>query len=268
MFSKTAFAIGLMVFAFAVEVKAEQYDVFLLAGQSNMDGRGNKKELIGELAVYAEPQPDVLIAFASGGLYRRFITSNGFVPLAPGNAFGPEVSFGRAMAAGLPGRHIRLIKYAEGGTNLRADWNPNAKEKLYTKFIAFTRQSLQAITDHGDTWQLRGMIWHQGESDVCMKANKYQDLLKELIDRVRADLEVKDLPFVVGEVFDNGKRDSIREAQQAIAKALPGVYFVSSQGLKTFDRGTHFDAASQIEFGRRYAEPLLKLLAPPKTGKP
>ena len=259
--------------------RAEHYEVFLLAGQSNMDGRGAKKDLVGELASYAIQQSDVLIAFAAGGLHRPLTMSQGFVALEPGysgtpgkkagglptGTFGPELSFGRTMASGLPGKHVALIKYAEGGTNLRADWNPDKKGSLYEKFIAFTRQSLKGMKDRGDTYEIRGMIWHQGESDASLPADQYQKMLTEFISRVRTDLALKDLPFVIGEVYDNGKRDSVRTAQQAVAKAVAGTYFASAKGLKTFDGGTHFDAASQIELGQRLAEPLLKLRSSSKT---
>lgn len=263
-------------------VRAEQYEVFLLAGQSNMDGRGAKKDLVGELASYAKLQPDVLIAFAAGGLHRPLTMSRGFVPLEPGysgtpgqkpgglptGTFGPELSFGSTLATGLPGKHVALIKYAEGGTNLRADWNPDKKGSLYEKFIAFTRQSLKGLKDRGDTYEIRGMIWHQGESDASLPAAEYQKMLTEFIVRVRTDLAIKDLPFVIGEVYDNDKRDAVRDAQQAVAKTVPGTYFASAKGLQTFDAGTHFDAASQIKLGQRFAEPLLKLLATSKTGNP
>ena len=259
--------------------RAEHYEVFLLAGQSNMDGRGAKKDLVGELASYAKPQPDVLIAFAAGGLHRPLTMSQGFVPLEPGysgtpgqkagglptGTFGPELSFGRTMANGLPGKHVALIKYAEGGTNLRADWNPDQKGSLYEKFIDFTHVSIKALKDRGDTCELRGMIWHQGESDASLPTDQYQKMLTEFIRRVRTDLASKDLPFVIGEVYDNGKRDSVRTAQQAVAKTVAVTYFASAKGLKTFDGGTHFDAASQIELGQRLAEPLLKLRSSSKT---
>ena len=276
------FCLTMVLTVLVSAARAERYEVFLLAGQSNMDGRGAKKELVGRLAEYAEPQKDVPLAFAAGGLHRLLTLSEGFVPLAPGysgtpgkkagglpsNTFGPEVSFGRAMADGMPGKYLLLIKYAEGGTSLKSDWNPTAKDKLYEKFIAFTNQSLKVLKDRGDTFELRGMIWHQGESDAGLPAGKYQEMLTEFIGRVRNDLGAKALPFVIGEVFDNGKRDTVRAAQKAVAKAVPGVYFVSSKGLKTFDKGTHFDAASQIELGRRFAEPLLKLMANSEGKKP
>jgi iduronate 2-sulfatase len=62
---------------------------------------------------------------------------------------------------------------------------------------------------------------------------------------------------VIGEVYDNGERDSIRAAQRTVAGADANVFFATSAGLKTGDKGTHFDAASQIELGARMARALL-----------
>jgi lysophospholipase L1-like esterase len=36
--------------------------------------------------------------------------------------------------------------------------------------------------------------------------------------------------------------------------------FASAEGLKTWDGGTHFDAAGQIALGERFAEAMLKLV--------
>ncbi len=43
-------------------------------------------------------------------------------------------------------------------------------------------------------------------------------VLTAFIARVGADLEVLDLPFGVGEVFDNRKRDAVRAAQNAFPR--------------------------------------------------
>ena len=269
-------AIGAALTACAVAAQAAHYDVFLLAGQSNMDGRGAKKELTGPLAQWAKPQPDVLIGFSAGGLHRTLTTSQGFKPLEPGYSgtpgnkpgslptatFGPEVSFGRTLADGLPGKKLLLLKFAEGGTSLEKDWPPGEKGKLFENFIAFVTASLADLKKRGDTYELRGMIWHQGESDAGLPAGKYQELLTAFIGQVRTRLNSEKLPFVIGEVYDNGKRDRVRADQKATAQAVPGVCFVSAEGLKTQDNGTHFDAASQIEFGRRFAAPLLRSAAP------
>ena len=71
---------------------------------------------------------------------------------------------------------------------------------------------------------------------------------------------MKDLPFVIGEVYDNGHRDAVREGEKSASTAVSHAGFASAQGLKTSDKGTHFDAASQIELGRRFAQAMLPLL--------
>ena len=42
-------------------VRADHYEVFLVAGQSNCDGRGKASDLTGPLAKWARPQDVVLI---------------------------------------------------------------------------------------------------------------------------------------------------------------------------------------------------------------
>ena len=267
----------LSILSLATVARAEHYDIFLVAGQSNCDGRGAAKELIGDLAPYAEPQSDVPIAYSCSSLRGPVLHSDGFQPLQPGwsvapgrnkpkslpsGTFGPEVSFGRAVADALPDRHVALIKYAEGGTNLKRDWNPAVRDRLYDAFLAYVAQSLKILTDRGDTYELRGMIWHQGESDAGLPEGEYQNLLTDFIAKVRAALDAPELPFGIGEVYDNGKRDRVRAAERATAEAVPGAFFVSADGLETFDGGTHFNAASQIELGRRFGAGMVGAIKP------
>ncbi len=256
-------------------VRADHYEIFLVAGQSNCDGRGHAKDLTGPLATWAKPQVDVTIAYSCSSLRGPVLTSKGFKPLQPGwsvapgknrpaklpsSTFGPEVAFGRGIADHLKGKNVALIKFAEGGTSLAKDWNPEAKDRLYAACLVFTRKSLQDLKDKNHTYTLRGMIWHQGESDAGLTAAEYEKLLTSFIGRLRKDLEAPELPIGIGEVFDNGKRDSVRAAQKAVAEKLPGAFFVSAEGLKTSDKGTHFDAASQIILGERFAAGMTKVL--------
>jgi hypothetical protein len=219
-----------------------------------------------------------LIAYSCSKLRGPVLTSDEFEPLQPGwsvapgkdrptklpsGTFGPEVAFGRGMADYLKGKKVVLIKFAEGGTSLAKDWNPEVKDRLYPAFLDFTKKSLKELKDKGHTYVVRGMIWHQGESDATLTADEYQKLLTAFIARVRTDLEAPDLPFGIGEVFDNGKRDAVRTAQKATADKVKAVFFVPADKLKTFDGGTHFDAASQIELGARFAAGMAKAIGKP-----
>jgi hypothetical protein len=157
-------------------------------------------------------------------------------------------------------KKIALIKYTEGGTSLAKDWNPDVKDRLYEAFLVHTRKSLKALKDAGHTYTVHGMIWHQGESDAALTADAYEKLLTTFIERLRKDLELPNLVFGIGEVYDNGKRDAVRAAQKATAEKVKGTYLVSVKDLKTYDGGTHFDAKSEIELGRGFAVEMLKAM--------
>lgn len=240
--------------------KGAHYVLYLCAGQSNMDGRAKVKALTGELAPYAQPLPEVLIRYSAGGLRRKLRASPGFIALAPGcsespNTFGPELSFGRALAQAHPGRKILLVKVSEGGTNLFADWNPEAPDNLYARLLRITRETQEMLVAGGATSEIAGMIWMQGESDGSKgMEGMYQERLSAFIARVRADLKSETLPFVIGQIcLANPEHQKILAAQEAVAKEVPGTALASSAGLKTFDKNVHFDAPSQVELGKRFA---------------
>jgi iduronate 2-sulfatase len=262
---------------------AEHYDVFILAGQSNMDGRAKVADLTGPLATWAAPQKDVELCYSDSSQRGKVLSSAGWVALQPGfsvapgskleklpgKTFGPEVSFGRTMADAWKGRHVAVLKFAEGGTSLQKDWQLGEKGKLYDQMVTFVGASLERMTSAGDTFEVRGFVWHQGESDSELTEGEYAGLLTELIAHVRADVEkyrgtqTGVLPVVVGEVFDNHKRGTILAAQGDVCAKVPGCGLASAKGLSTFDGGTHFDAPSQLELGKRMATAMLKLIDKP-----
>ena len=112
----------------------------------------------------------------------------------------------------------------------------------------------------GDTFVIRGMLWHQGESDAGQPAGAYKKNLEALIASVRSDLGLPKLPVLIGQVNNNGKRDNIFADQKTVVSTVPDTYLVESTGLETWDHGTHFDAKSQIELGNRFAREMLKHL--------
>src|SRR5688500_4486386 len=111
------------------------------------------------------------------------------------------------------------------------------------------------------------MVWHQGESDAALPEGEYGTLLTTLVTRLRGDLKREDLQFLIVEVFDNGKRDKVRAAAKAVSATVPRTAFVSAEALETSDKGTHFDATSQIELGTRMGRETLKLLEAPAPAK-
>lgn len=249
---------------------ADEYDVYLLAGQSNMDGRGLVSELPADQMTTFE---NAIIFYRnekrSSDVWRNLAAGFSIPPKYKGEfpspTFGPEIGFTHSMLKRDPKCKIALIKGSQGGTSLRADWNPGEKGGAesqgpqYRDFIETILTATKQLRDRGDRFTIRGLLWHQGESDTKSGTETYRRRLKEFIARIREDVGVSDLPIVVGEVFDNGKRDNVRAAIQAVAEQSPTVELVSSEGTTTADPGTHFDARSQLLLGERYANAITNL---------
>jgi len=247
-----------------------EYDLYLFAGQSNMDGRGKAVNLS-----KSQRRPsDKTIIFYRNPPH----ASDGWQPLAPGFSipprhktgipsptFGPEMGFASAMGKAQPERRFAFVKGSKGGTSLRKDWQPGVKGdlksqgRIYRNFVETVKLALSALTKDGHTYKLRGLLWHQGESDSKASAELHQKRLVAFVARVREDVGAPNLPIVVGEVFDNGKRDSVRTALRKLSESDPACGLVSSDGTTTWDPGTHFDAKSQLLLGRRYADAMLKI---------
>ena len=240
------------------------YSIYLLAGQSNMDGRAKKKDLTGDLDKYAKPHGHVLIHFASGGYKRKLRTSDGLIPLQPGcnekpHQFGPELGFGHTLAVAKPKQSIILVKVSEGGTTLHTAWNPETKNGLYHQLLATLEKTQKELKDHGATSEIAGLIWHQGESDSGGNhAKKYGQRFKAMVDQLRRDTDTPKLPTVIGSICaDNPKYQTVIEQSKKLAESSPLIHFTSSEGLTTHDANVHFDAPSQIELGQRLAKTLL-----------
>lgn len=249
-------------------VHAANVDVYLLAGQSNMDGRGKTAELD---AALKEPLKDVPI------WYRQPLgDSGGFQPLAPGFSippghkgglpgptFGIELSFARVLLAKEPKQRIAFIKGSRGGTTIE-QWGPGQPGKpesqgeCYKLYVDTIAKAIAALKAEGHTPTIRALLWHQGESNSKDTAEVYQAKLEKFIARIREDVGNPDLPVLVGEVIDNGQRDGVRAAQKAIPSVVKNTVFVTCDGLTSSDKGTHYDTKSVIEFGQRFAAALPK----------
>lgn len=238
-------------------LSAKTVNVVLVAGQSNASGRGDISELP------ASPF-DADIEF----LYETDITgpsspassSGMFVPLIPpGSTIGPEMALGRTLYhKGI--ENLAIVKVTRGSTNLRRDWekgNTNGDE-MYSLFIDTVTSAIDSLQQRGDTVNVLGMAWHQGEGDAGNEANNpgnYQSNLTTFISDVRSDLQLPAMPFIIGSVFEPG-REALVAAQKATAAVVANTEFVSSTQTSVFDVTTHLDAKSQLWMGTRFANAL------------
>ncbi|NQU25290.1 MAG: PEP-CTERM sorting domain-containing protein, partial [Candidatus Nealsonbacteria bacterium] len=252
-----AFSVG-----FSQPAEAIAYKVFLLGGQSNIVGRGATSELPPELRI---PQPDVLL-YEGGTL----------ASLAPRSSeFGPEVTFGRTVADAFPDDDYALIKYGTGGSNLHAEWDP-VTGSHYSTFRTTVTNGLAALQSGGNTTEIVGMLWAQGERDAKddRTTAQYQDDLTEFIGDVRTRYGTE-LPFYISRLsilqtnISPAQLAQIRPAQANVAAGDANAYMIDTDTYGMKSDNLHFNAAGQmalgIGFAAALADPVVDPPDPPVT---
>ncbi|MDC0299372.1 sialate O-acetylesterase [Verrucomicrobia bacterium] len=241
--------------------------VFILAGQSNMEGKGFPRPLSWQLgqAKYRERY----LRFIKDGDDEAFLKTlhsslaknsrqpeyawaerkdvwvdfheqhgNLKVGYSPNrDCFGPEFNFGQVMGD-LFEEPVLLIKTAWGGKALGREFLPpslrNTNKKIkalavrekktvqeildtygvfYDLMIDEIKQSLlQLQKNHPDYqeqgYEIKGMVWFQGWNDLFDENYRkgYESNLTALIRDIRKDLNVPDLPVVIGQNGHDGDK--------------------------------------------------------------
>jgi hypothetical protein len=234
----------------------KDFQLFILAGQSNMAGRGD----IDAEGRKAEPR---IYSLNQEQKWQPAVD-----PLhwdKPGAGAGVGKPFAELIAAKNPAISIGLVPTACGGSPI-STWVPGkyweqTKSHPYDDFLVRAKRAMQDGT-------LTAILWHQGESDANGKdAPEYEKRLTELIGRMRTDLDAPDLPFLVGQLGRfpakpwNANQEAVDAAQQAVAKKVKNVRYVSAEGLSSRGDNLHFNTPSLRTFAQRYAEAFLEMTA-------
>lgn len=232
----------------------EKFHLFLLVGQSNMAGRGKVRD---EDRV---PHPRVLMLNKAGEWVPAVDPMHFDKPVA---GVGLGRAFGERLTREDDGIVVGLIPCAVGGSPIAAwepgGYHPSTKTHPWDDMMKRARVALDAGT-------LRGILWHQGESDSNESlAPLYEEKLHALVERFREQLQAPDVPFLAGGMGEwesrpwNEWKKMVDRAHRDLPKHLGKTAFVSSEGLSDKD-GVHFDRESYLVFGERYAEACLGLL--------
>ncbi|HUT45467.1 MAG TPA: sialate O-acetylesterase [Sedimentisphaerales bacterium] len=230
------------------------FHLYILAGQSNMAGRGKVQEQDMQVhpRVYVLNQNDEW-ELAKDPLH---FDKPGIVGVGPGLAFG------KAMAGYKKRVRIGLIPCAAGGSPIsswtKGGYHDQTKSHPYDDAVRRARAAMQSGV-------LKGIIWHQGESDSKPeKIQVYQAKHVELIAGFRQDLGDEEIRFVVARLGDfyverNPDAESINRILANIPDKIENTACVDVSGLTHKGDVLHFDTRSSRELGGRYAELMIKL---------
>jgi len=308
--------------------------VFVLVGQSNMQGKGkiaHLEELIADPTTAVDykhlKQGDAWVE--RGDVWIKYWDRTGPLTVGygdPKDRIGPELGFGHIVGEALD-EPVLIIKVSWGGQSLGRDFRPPSaglpsdeklqqileqtnkrnrdrnrpevtRDDIKQSYGARYRDVIQEVhtvlADIKSVWpaydgrgyELAGLVYFQGFNDVINDEFRaeYGKNMIHFINDVRADLGVKDLPIVIGELGMSGvevdpryahKHYAIREAQAApskmpqyqgtVAFARTAPYVVE-QG-QGFDGGYHYRGRADTfyKIGVSFGKAMLPMLG--KTPK-
>jgi len=261
-------------------------DLWVLAGQSNMEGVGNLADVAGLNPATGGMggmgmHPTAVMALGMYGKWGYAVEPlHSLVdspdPVHSGDpatrakrsevehktrtkGAGLGLPFARALAdeTGVP---FGLIPCAHGGTSME-QWSPSKKgeggKSLYGSML---RQVKLA------GGKVKGVLWYQGESDSIQGpalADAYSKTFTSFIAAVREDFEQSDLPFYyvqIGRfVYDGDPRPwkTVQEAQRTLPETVPHTGVVSVIDLP-LDDGIHVSTLGLKHAGERLAKLVLR----------
>tara|TARA_R110000868_G_scaffold108065_1_gene295309 strand:+ start:10937 stop:11776 length:840 start_codon:yes stop_codon:yes gene_type:complete len=240
------------------ETKSEDPNIwiFLMAGQSNMAGRGGieLQDLVSNERIIAINSRNQWVG-AKEPLHF-------YEPNAAGLDCG--MSFAQELLAKVPDSvTIALVPCAVGGSSV-FQWVDNEEHRG----VALLSNFYQKVALARKKGVIKGIIWHQGESNAnAGDLPNYSDALLGVFTKFRVAVTNDDLPIVMGELgrFARPEEkaayfDDINTILAQIEEGDDSLFLVSSEGLDHRGDNLHFNSAAQRELGKRYAEVMIQQL--------
>ncbi len=233
--------------------------VFILAGQSNMEGHGGVKTLdrLGEHPTHGRllkkiknddgslvVRDDVFVSYKKQDQHLRRPLSVGMGAWGA-DWFGPELMFGIEMGDCFE-EPVLLIKTCWGGHSLYGNFRPPSAGKAayetgykpeevgasYHKMVKEVRECLANLDTEfpqlkGLKTELCGFVWFQGWNDMCQPGDKIRQQVYDeycpnfvhLVQDLRAEFKVPNLPVVMGELGVGGEHADKNMADFRAAQA-------------------------------------------------
>jgi len=225
--------------------------VFILAGQSNMEGKGTIKHLEQLISENAQEygnlksngkwveRDDVWIDYLGNrGRRKKGKLTVGYG--TPDNRIGPELGFGIQVGEAIR-EPILIIKYAVGGRAIALGFRSPSSGPIdpttipaklqqeiesgkrepgseYRKMMTHIKNVIGNLAESmpvydGEPVEFAGFVWFQGWNDQYNDfENHYQTNMANFIRDVRKELKSPNLPFVIGGMGQGGDKPMYKSA--------------------------------------------------------
>ncbi len=243
-------------------------DLWILAGQSNMQGVGN-------LVDVEPPQGQVHMfdmsdqwRLAEEPLHSLVDAVDSFHWRGKPRVVGAEAAKHhrtrvKGAGLGLPfatqmvrltGVPVGLVPCAHGGTSME-QWSPSLRDQGGASLYGAMVRRQKAVGG-----KAKGVLWYQGESDASPKAApQFTERMKALVAAIRSDFAQPELPFyyvqinrVIRASGDPAPWNAIQDFQRQHETEIPNVGMVSGIDL-ALDDGIHIGTQGLKVLGLRLA---------------
>ena len=281
MISRLAFAFSLLLIS-ATSGQAAELNVYILTGQSNSLGTTNLETSPGPGVHMADSQTDFFWANAAGGSSSNIAyppalssSSDGLITDLQvqggegGNLtfWGPEFGFARRLYdAGE--RNFLVVKASKGG-GLNTFWDKttfdtnNNSGHMWGHLRDTVDSALENVINNGDSFNIKGLMYLQGESNNSTGAAASGQLLRDLIGNLQTHVNSQypntadNMFTVIGEIAastSNANRNLTTQQQMQLAASSSAIEFVTTRDLPLKSDGIHFGRDAKLTIGRRFAD--------------
>jgi hypothetical protein len=221
---------------------------FLMAGQSNMAGRGTVEP------ADTIPDPRILTINQKNEIVVAKEPLHYYEPTRTGLDCG--LSFARTLLQSLPDNvSILLVPTAVGGSSIQ-QWLGDSTWRD-VKLLSNAKEKITAASRVG---VFKGILWHQGEANANTidDIEKHSSRLRTLVSTLRDVTGNKSLPFLIGELgsfSDNAELfQRLNEQLRAYSKTDKHSAVIMTSDLPHKGDNLHFNSEAQRKMGERFAQ--------------
>lgn len=274
--------------------------VYIMAGQSNADGRALVSEMPTAIQDYVKNNGSnlILMSYCNGTTRKALGEFEKYEPMYENNSSkycGFDAIVYNLIETSRKKKFF-VIKESKGGTAIDtlckssaslywnadpmwldqaglADYDTKTKETKGKSMLLQLEANIDACIDNAlaseeEGYEIKCIMWHQGESDRKKSENYYENL-KSLVAHLRqhiiektGDVKYVNLPFIAGSVSRESKQYNslVEESKLRLANDDANFYVVDLNGCELrSDDNLHFNALGCVEAGNRMFAKLVEL---------
>ncbi|KAL2249575.1 probable carbohydrate esterase At4g34215 [Sesamum indicum] len=231
--------------------------IFILAGQSNMAGRGGIHAGVwdGYIPLECQSSPKVLRLNSEHKWEEARPPLHRDIDYLKACGIGPGLAFANSvLQKNISIGDIGLVPCAVGGTQI-SEWRRGSP--LYKQLLSRAHAALH------DGGIIRAILWYQGESDTLSQedAKLYKMRLAKLFTDIRSDMKLPKLPVILVALAsaEGPYIDEVRKAQLGLD--LPNVKCVDAKGMEIGNDGLHLSTKGEVKVGQMMADAFTQFMA-------